>query len=326
MQHKIILGISLLCSFSALAIDVAEKEFPTTSNVNVPWLTGPLLAPSGNVVPLGSFNVEPYLFCSYFVGTYDLGWQTHERPTFSSYALNVPIQFGIAPRVDFSISPTVFMNRTQGKHAWGFGDLILATGIQLVKEGKNYPSLKLALQELFPTGKYRNLDPALYFTDGIGGGSFVSSIALVFGKFLILRDTHDVNIRFTAAYSISSPVFLKGLSVYGGAFNTRGTYYPPLLATLDLGLEYSLTKNWALALDVLYNYAGRTKFRGKNGEALVSSVGGLLTEVSSQISLAPAIEYNWSQSIGIIAGAWFSIAGRNANIFRNAVIAFNYYK
>lgn len=325
-QYRFLIIASLLGSAALHAIDVENKEFPLAETKNAPWLTGPLLAPSGNVVPLGSINIEPYLYCSYFTGVYGLDWKTIERPVFSSYALNVPIQFGIAPRVDFTVSPTVYMNRTQGKHTWGFGDFVLATGIQLVKEGENYPSVKLALQELFPSGKYDQLDPELLFTDGIGGGSYVSSIAIVLGKFFVVQKTHDLNIRFTAAYSFPSAVSLKGLSFYGGAPNTKGRYYPAQLATMDLGLEYSLTRNWALALDVLYNYATRTKFVGKNGIGLVSPLGGVLTEVSSQFSLAPAIEYNWSQSIGLIAGAWFTIAGRNANVFRNAVIAFNYYK
>lgn len=326
MHKKIILGISLIFASVLFSIDIAEKEFPTTPAKSVPWLTGPLLAPSGNVVPLGHINIEPYVFCSYYTGIYGLNWHSNERPLFSSYALNVPIQFGIAPRVDFSLTPTAFLNLTQGKHAWGFGDLVAALGLQILKEGTWYPSIKLALQELFPTGKYKNLDPSLLFADGMGGGSYVSTVGIVFGKFLVVRKTHDMTVRFTAAYSVPSSVALRGLSYYGGAPNTKGTYYPSQLATLDLGLEYAFTKNWALALDVLYNYATRSKFFGKNGGLLVSTVGGILSEVSSQISLAPAIEYNWSQSFGMIAGAWFTIAGRNANVFRNGIIAFNYYK
>jgi len=324
--HYTLLILIFFGSANLPAIDVENKEFPLAETKNTPWLTGPLLAPSGNVVPLGSINIEPYLYCTYYTGVYGLDWKTTSRPVFSSYALNIPIQFGIAPRVDFTISPTVFMNRTQGKHAWGFGDIILASGIQLVKEGERNPSVKLALQELFPSGKYDHLNPELLFTDGTGGGSYVSTIGLVIGKFLVVKKNHDVNIRFTAAYSVPSSVFLKGLNFYGGAPNTRGRYYPCQLATMDLGLEYSITRNWALALDVLYNYATRTKFVGKHGEGLVSPVGGILTEVSSQFSLAPAMEYNWSQSLGLIAGAWFTIAGRNVNIFRSAVIAINYYK
>jgi hypothetical protein len=48
-------------------------------------------------------------------------------------------------------------------------------------------------------------------------------------------------------------------------------------------------------------------------------------DTSIQISLAPAIEYNFNQYFGIICGSWFSIFGRNAAIFRSGIIAFNYY-
>jgi hypothetical protein len=47
---------------------------------------------------------------------------------------------------------------------------------------------------------------------------------------------------------------------------------------------------------------------------------------SSQYSLAPAIEYNWSQNIGLIGGVWFTVAGQNISQFNSIVIALNYYK
>jgi hypothetical protein len=44
---------------------------------------------------------------------------------------------------------------------------------------------------------------------------------------------------------------------------------------------------------------------------------------SAYFSLAPAIEYNWSDYVGIITGAWFTIAGRNALTFISSVTALN---
>ena len=84
------------------------------------------------------------------------------------------------------------------------------------------------------------------------------------------------------------------------------------------GAEYTATKNWALALDLNAVCAAKNRFKGKS----TSKVGG---PSSIQLSLAPAIEYNWSSQLGVIAGSWFTIAGRNSTRFTSVVGAFNYY-
>ncbi len=325
MHNKFILSSCLCLTIAAHAIEVETEELPL-SQKNAPWFTGPLLAPSGNVVPVGSLNIEPYFFAFGFTGTYGLDWKTQNYPVFWNTFLQVPIQFGIMPRVDFTVTPTFTRNQTQGEHAWGVGDLELATSLQLLNETDYFPSIRLGFQETFPTGKYNDLDPAKLLTDAMGAGAYQSSVGLIFAKLVHFQGAHYLSMRFTGAATFYSKVNLKGISAYGGSLDTKGTYYPASLMTVDIGLEYSFTRNWVGAIDLLYNYAMRSKFKGKHGEFLFSNVGGTLTDVSSQISLAPALEYNFSRSIGLIAGCWLTIAGRNCNVFRSGVIAFNYYK
>jgi hypothetical protein len=43
------------------------------------------------------------------------------------------------------------------------------------------------------------------------------------------------------------------------------------------------------------------------------------------LSLAPAIEYSWSANFGMIAGVWFTAAGRNSTVFANGIVAINVY-
>lgn len=325
MHNKYILGICLCFTAALQAIEVETEELPLTEE-NAPWLTGPLLAPSGNVVPMGSINIEPYLYITAFPASYGLDWKSQSFPTFWSTQLQVPIQFGIMPRVDFTITPTAICNETLGQRSWGVGDLELAMSFQILEESPYFTSIRLGVQETFPTGRYKNLNPTKLLTDGMGGGSYQSSVGIIFAKLVHIQDDHFLNIRFTGAASFFSGVDLTGLSSYGGSLDTKGTYYPAKLMTVDIGLEYSFTKNWAGAIDLFYNYATRSKFVGKNGEAIFSNVGGILSEVSSQISIAPALEYNFTRSIGLIAGCWLTVAGRNSNVFRSGIIAFNYYK
>ena len=147
-----------------------------------------------------------------------------------------------------------------------------------------------------------------------------------------------------------APVHVKGINAYGGAKDTKGKIYPGNQFLQVLGLELSLTQRWALALDILNIYGNKTRFTGKKGTGATGSgspnnpgdfnpiipvnpfqtlipvplvvVGG---PSFNQFSLAPALEYNWNNNLGIIGGAWFTVAGRNTADFVQWVIAFNLY-
>jgi hypothetical protein len=79
-------------------------------------------------------------------------------------------------------------------------------------------------------------------------------------------------------------------------------------------------------------FNSKTRFRGNPGidqSASADSNASLLAatnerEASIQYSLAPAIEYNWSEKLGLIAGCWLTIAGKNSRKFTSGVIALNY--
>lgn len=313
------------CAIFLEAIEVETEELPA-SEPYIPWFTGPLLAPSGTVVPLGDINIEPYVYVVAFKGSYAPDWKSHSAPIFWSYVFDTYIQVGIAPRVDLTLSVLGKYNKTHGKHSWGIGDSFAALGIQILDETTYIPNIKLTFQELFPTGTYNYLNPENLLTDAMGGGSYVSTFGVIVAKLIPLQPKKYLNFRLATAVSFSSAVRLKGMNFYGGVPSTRGTYYPCKQLEIDLSLEYNLSRNWAWALDVFYIYGTKSSFHGKNGENIFSSLGGQLSSPASQFSLAPAIEYNWTKSFGLIAGCWFSIAGSNSFIFRNGVIAVNYYK
>ena len=79
------------------------------------------------------------------------------------------------------------------------------------------------------------------------------------------------------------------------------------------------------ALDIQYLFSTKDHFSGYPG--ITSSrqnaiVGNL---ASHQLNLAPAIEYNFNENLGIIFGPWFSVVGKNSDRFVSAVFAINYY-
>ena len=46
---------------------------------------------------------------------------------------------------------------------------------------------------------------------------------------------------------------------------------------------------------------------------------------SNLLTVAPALEYLWDQHVGIIAGPWMSLRGRNTSEFFGAVVALYLY-
>ena len=93
-----------------------------------------------------------------------------------------------------------------------------------------------------------------------------------------------------------------------------------------MGFEYSLTRNWVLATDFVGIFGSKSRFLGNPGKNLMGLPSSNIKRASIQYSLAPAIEYNWSESLGVIAGCWFTVAGKNSAKFENYTVSLNYFK
>lgn len=308
----------------------AHGTFGATTHIpneDSPWLTGPLLTPSSHSIPQGSINIEPYLFVFGDNGTYDKEWKVHSTDTFYTVNLQLPIQVGLSKRVDFQIVPQVLYQRFKGQSATRFGDFSAGFDFQVLHETQNpwQVAIKFGLYESFPTGKFQKLNPKKLQTDDVGSGSFATSFGLVFGRRFHLATHKYLATRLAVIDTVFAPVHVKGFNSYGGGFRTNGTVYPGNAFNILLGLELALTRHWVLALDVESAYANKTRFSGKHGFTKTgarASVGG---PSSNLFSLAPAIEYNFSESLGLIAGSWFTVAGRNSDRFWSGAIALNYY-
>lgn len=291
--------------------------------VLAPWFTGPLLAPSSIVIPLGHYNIEPYIYAVANTAKYDANWHTVKMETFWNNYFQPSFQFGIAPRLDFQFNPTVYYNTTRGVSSWQWGDMPIGIDLQLYRGGGELTdwitALKLALKETLPLGKYQKLNPEKFGTDVGGQGSWQTGLGLIWGNLFYLGKGRFVATRFSFSYTLPAPVRVKNLNAYGGGPGTRGTVYPAQNFTIDLGSEWGLTQNWVFALDVVASWSGKVRFKG---DTAVKNTA----PASAQFSLAPAIEYNWNANLGIIFGPWFTFAGRNSERFASAIFALNYYK
>ena len=301
--------------------DEVPHMFPK-GDTEIPWLTGPLLAPTPLVVPLGHFYFEPYQYLIADTGKYDGDWKPVKGDTLWTSSFQPFMQIGLASWLDLALAPALNYNYTKGAGDWAFSDLPVLLEIQLHRSSLDewWPDVKLALKEFFPTGKYRRLDPKKKGTDIGGGGSFQTGLNLVVGKLIHLKGIHFMTARLSLLYTIPSAVRLKGLSAYGGASDTNARLFPGQSLLADLAFEISLSQNWALACDFVGIWAGKTCYSGYPGRAAALGSGS-----SVQYQIAPAFEYNWSSNIGIIAGGWFTVGGRNSPRFAGFSAAFSYY-
>jgi hypothetical protein len=316
----------LLWADKAVIEPPAEPDFE-------PWFTGPLLAPAAIPIPVGHINIEPYIYATARTAFYNRDWNAISRDTFWNINFQSLVEFGLTSFMDFEFAPSFSYNFTEGAGAWALNDIEILVNFQIFNfqfaELNSWnTALKLALTQTFPTGKYQNLDPKKKFTDQGGQGSWQTTVGLVWGNQVHVTGHQFFNSRFSVAYTYLTSVDVKGFNSYGGGTGTQGTVHPGRSFQIDLGLEYSLTQHWVIATDIVGIWQGSSSFSGIEGDIMLGTIlspaqTGLGS--SAQFSLAPAIEYNWNENIGLIAGVWFTVAGRETSQFASGVVAFNYY-
>ena len=285
-----------------------------------PWFTGPLLTSSAFTIPKGHYNVQPYLYVDNAFGVYNKHWHEVRFPeTSSNICMQVWAQIGVNSFMDFTIAPTFFYNYVGDVSSWRFGDLYTEVGFQLTTQtGNKGFTAKVAFGELFPTGVYQHLKASKLGTDFSGGGTFATTFKLAMSRRWNPYTFHYFASRMSLACTLSPQVPIHGLNSYGGDRFTRGRVFPGTQFPLLFGFEYNMTQNWVLALDISNTLTLKTKFRGET----TFPVGW---DWSYSLSLAPAIEYNFSQSVGIIGGVWFTALGKDSSKFINYVVSLNWY-
>lgn len=288
-----------------------------------PWFTGPLLTPSGEVNEMGQISWQPYLFVRHKYGEYTSGWGRKNTPNVLTIRPLIDVTYGVLPFMDIEAFPSFAYKRSEGISAVGMSDTPILIGFQVLREsyGPYIPDLRVRIIELLPFGKYDKLSRKKNGLDGEGLGSYQTGVSFDFQKLFHITHDHYFRLRFAFEWFFyPAPVHIKGLSVYGGTPKTRGRVTPGKSYFLYLSGEYTLTQHWVFATDLLYAITEKDRFSGKTG-----APPGTTVEVGSpssqQISLAPAIEYNFTENFGLIGGAWFSVAGKNSGQFVSGVLS-----
>ncbi len=309
--------------------EATHHQLTSTTSIITPgpWLTGPLIAPVGTVIPRGDFFIKSQLYFTKTTGFYNKNWHAvSAKENFNTLNAQFLCFFGLTSWCDLNIIPQFLYHATSHQRYFHFGDLTVGLDFQLMKADFNpyFPGIKFAIREVFPTGNFQYLRPRKLSTDQSGAGIFATQFNLVLYKVFHLYDLHRLSTTFSAQYTVNTSTNVHGFNAYGGGFGANGKASPGDSFQGIVSFEFTLNQNWALALDNVYTHTNVTPFFGTPGVALSGTFAQVGKPSSEQLSFALAIEYNFSKNFGIIGGCWFSALGRNSTKFRSGVINFEY--
>jgi hypothetical protein len=321
---------ALAMGASAVAAATSTAGVATQQSLDDAWWTGPLLAASPGTLPRGHWLLEPYVFDVITRGHFDRDGRlrsagaAHEigNQSYVEYGLVDGFTLGLIPRLGFHESAT-----GQGSSGFAVGDLTLqgAYGLTQFRPGSWIPTTALVIGETFPTGKYDRLSGP---TDGaLGSGVYSTTLSFYSQTYFWMPNGRILRTRLDLSYQISRWAPVNGASVYGTDNGFSGRAHPGPSFVSDLAFEYSATQSWVLATDVWWEHDGNTRVQGSyvppGGGSLMSAFAMLNSGSGELLYLAPAVEYNWNASMGVIAGARIAAAGRNATATTTPVFAVN---
>ncbi len=277
------------------------------------WFTGPLVAPSPAMTKAGVFAIEPYAIYADNTGAYNNGWEHYSVSNdLNQLQSETLLKYSITDRLSVQALPSF-------NYAWngltnsngadlGMGDLPVELQYRINDENRKTgsPSVTVGLGMTFPTGDYNNLSNPL---NGFGSGAYTLKEELLFQSLFDTWGGHPMRVRWYGdVYEPLGNVPVQNISVYETSQGFQGKANPGLTADWGIGIEYGLTQRWALALDLVQDYAAGFRLSGSN---VAGNPANAHSGSSTSIALAPAIEYNFSSRTGLIFGVEFSAAGRN---------------
>lgn len=292
----------------AMSPNVSAQEIAGDAAVQAQWFTGSLEAPSPALPQAGLFAFEPYAIFQVNTGSYGSNGNhsSIQNDITQFQSVNV-LKYGITDRLSVEALPTFIHVWNDQSNFTGLGDLPVELEYRFNDEDNKtgYPSITASLGMTFPTGAYDHLSSAL---DGLGAGAYTLKEGILAQSLFDSWGHHPMRFRFyAAAYEPVASVSLQGISSYGTNQGFQGSAIPGFSSVLGIGAGYALDQRWVLAFDVVQNFA--------KGAHVYGAVGGIIDNSSAPGSagteIAPAVEYNWSDSIGVIAGVEYTIAGRN---------------
>ena len=301
--------VAMLSAVPAAAEDGDEDEAPSfRQSADDAWWTGPMLANSAATLPRGRALMETYLFDRMQGGSSTIGTLTY-------------LIYGVTDRISIGMQP-MFGVRTNGATTSGpgVGDLTLSVQYRVTspKARAGRPTISVSLRHSLPIGRYDRLDtrPAI----SLGGGNHTTTLALYGQQYFWLPNGQIFRGRINLSRTFAGKAAVSGESVYGTKAGFRGQAWPGNSIDVGVSGEYSVSRRFALALDLTYNRSGSTRVTGVDGAVPVDVRSG----ASVGVAIAPGVEYSWRSNIGVLLAMRIAPRGRNSGRSMTPAVAINY--
>jgi len=271
----------------------ADAERLRAAMKSARW-TGPLLASNAETLPRGHVYTEPYFFDGISGGDH--------HPGSSGF-----YQYGLRDNWTVGMQPFFSVGTERFNRGAAIGDFKLLSQVRLSHFTPDHqvPSVALVTNLIVPTGKHDRLGT---LKNGHGSGAFAPEVGINVQQYFLLKNGRLLRARINVLHDFPLRTKVAGRSVYGTANGFRGHARPGAKTSLILGAEYSVSKEWVLALDIERDQWGKTKVNGRNAS------GAPIDQTSPKswnVGFAPAVEYNWSDRAGAIVGVWIVPKGHN---------------
>ena len=178
----LLIGVAMIAMHTASGA-AAEASESTNPNVAMApedgqreamsdaWWTGPLFAATPSTLPEGSFDIEPFFYNTVTYAQYDAEWSKMSTAHSEDFLSLWDFMYGLTNTLMIELWPRVGNNDPGGGSRSGLelADTTLRLHYRLTeyRVGKSVPTISIALDETFPTGKYDELrQPA----DALGPG------------------------------------------------------------------------------------------------------------------------------------------------------------
>jgi hypothetical protein len=309
-----ILGAGLLLMAASPAS--AGETAADAAAIKDQGLTGSLLAPSPATFAKGVFAVEPYFLYRRGAGSFGPDGVRHASPAggdqFRAYS---SLQYGITDDLALQLLPG-FAQALSGDRAIGVSDLPVRLKYRWFGRGEIgfwHPSLTTGLGVSVPIGRYQRLSSS---ADGFGAGAWMGNFQAQMQN--VFAAWHHPN-RARIWMNVSAPlgsVAVHGISTYGTGQGFSGTALPATSVQVGIADEFALDRHWVLALDIAQEFSRAAHVHGTGAPGPHSG---------SRFVVAPALEYNFTNWIGVIAGVEYAPAGHNASAAITPQVAVNMF-
>lgn len=283
--------------------------------------TGPLVTPAVNTLPAGMLNIEPYLIHANTRGSYDNAGGRHaHRAMLRQWQVVLPMTYGVTDSLGVQVTPTASRTSGGGLHTDGLlriGDTNLRLQQRLVAPEADGTGLVVgvALAQNVTTGKYHQLDTNPL--NATGSGAARTSVVIGAQRLYWLENDRAIRWRGQLSWSPSpGRIRVRGASIYGTDAGFRGRVHAGQAWNATLAAEYALDPRWVLVGEAVWSRQGSVRVTGEGGWSLRYKPG-------QTFSLAPAVEYHFSATMGLIAGVQFTVAGRNQADYVAPQVALN---